>query len=111
MLTQEEIKQKLYQQAQSFHLHIKNKEYLQAKFCYDTARNVALFVQLGKEDILELFGSRQIDPPVEGLFSEQEVQEAYYEVSVKRKNEERLAIEQEKRRERRDQLMRIWQEH
>lgn len=87
MLTAAEIERDLFDQPERFKTCMRAKNYSGAKHTYDTARDVALFVQLEKEKLLELFGDRQQDPPVEGLFRETDVQKAYYEVAVKRQQE------------------------
>ena len=58
MLTQKEIKDKLYEYAGVFRHHIRRKEYPQARYCYDTAVNVALFVALEQDEKNKLFGIR-----------------------------------------------------
>lgn len=88
MLTTSQIEDKLYRQAELFKKYIWDREYAQAKSCYDTARDVALFVDLAEEKRRELFGDRQQEPPLEGLFPEDLVQKAYYEVAVKRHQEQ-----------------------
>lgn len=87
MLTSQQIENKLYEQAELFKNYIWNKKYAQAKSCYDDALTVAMFVGLPEPKICELFGDRQQDPPMEGLFREELVQKAFYEVAVKRKGE------------------------
>lgn len=88
MLATNEIERDLYDLAEQFRMHIRNKEYAQAKHCYDTALTVSMFIRMDPEKCLELFGSRQQEPPVEGLFREQDVQKAVYECSIRRKREE-----------------------
>lgn len=88
MLTVQQIENKLYEQAELFKTYMWNRKYAQAKSCYDTARNVALFVGLPEEKCRELFGDRNQKPPLEGLFREDLVQKAYYEVAVKRHQEQ-----------------------
>lgn len=80
MITSEEIRQKLLDLPELFMVHYKKKEYAQAKYCYDTARNVSLFIELEEKDMLLLFGNRQDEEhPVEGLFNEEQVQRCYQE--------------------------------
>lgn len=88
MLTAAEIERKLFGQAECFETCMRAKDYPRAKQTYDIARDVALFVGLEEEKRLQLFGTRQQDPPIEGMFKEDDVQKAYYEVAVKRQQEE-----------------------
>lgn len=88
MLTGKEIERNIFELAEKFQWHMRRKEYTEAKYCYDRARTVALFIQLDQGKCLELFGSRQEDPPVEGLFREEDVEKARYECSIRRKKEE-----------------------
>lgn len=79
MLTPHEIEQNLFQAAEIFKSHMKEKEYLEAKTCYDRTRTIAVAVALDPKKMDMLFGSRQCDPPVDGLFPEYLVQKAYEE--------------------------------
>lgn len=76
MLTGAEIKKELFELSDQFKWHMDRKEYAQAKYCYDTALTVSMFIQLEPEKRLKLFGSRQEDKPVEGLFREEDVLKA-----------------------------------
>lgn len=87
MLDNNQVMPKLYDLSELFKTHMKNKNYGQAKDCYDTARDIAVKAKLEGEleekQMEELFGKRgEIIEP--GIFPEKEVQKAYYEVSVKR---------------------------
>lgn len=105
MLSNKEIEQDIFGLAEQFKSCMGRKDYAKAKDCYDTARTVALFVRLDEGKLLELFGSRQQAPPVEGLFPEWAVQKAYYECAVKRKQEEvRVAEDAEGRQRRRREI-------
>lgn len=81
MLEGKQIIDKLYGEADLFVHHMRKKEYPQAKFCYDTARNVAVFLELEEKRMQELFGERgdkgEILQP--GMFREEQVQKAYLE--------------------------------
>lgn len=88
MLSAAEIERDIFDLAEQFRGHMRRKEYAQAKYCYERALTVSLFVQLEPEKCLELFGSRQQDPPVEGLFKERDVEKVRYECCVRRKKEE-----------------------
>lgn len=101
MLTGQEIEQKIFSLADQFKRHMSRKEYAQAKHCYDTAMTVSLFVGLEAEKKLELFGSRQEEPAMEGIFKEKDVQKAVYECGIRRKAEEEAVGEDIRRRYRR----------
>lgn len=92
MLNVEEIRQKLFELPDLFVVHYRNKEYAQAKGCYETARTVALFVRLDEKEMDELFGSRQSESKqVEGMFNEELVQRAYLECIKANQTYERKA--------------------
>jgi len=75
--TEYEIRQALRQLPEEFKLYYKNKDYGRAKRCYDTARTVALFIELDETEMAELFGDRELE--IEGRFKEVYVQKAYLE--------------------------------
>lgn len=77
MKSEYEIRQALRQAPAEFMVYFRNKQYAKAKHCYDTARTVALFVELDKKEMLEMFGDRELE--VEGRFKEEYVQKAYWE--------------------------------
>lgn len=82
MLSVEEIRKKIFDQAAMFKHHYERKEYARAKAAYTTARTVAVFVELPEPDMIELFGSRSYTdtvPPTDGLFYESQVQKAFLE--------------------------------
>ena len=83
MLTQQEILRKLDDLAEQFDIYFKNKQYGRAKSLYDTARNVAVFVQLQEDDMIKLFGRQDPEDPEEGKFKLAEVQKCYFEESVR----------------------------
>ncbi len=93
MLTCPQIEGKLLELSDKFRWHMGRKEYAQAKDCYDTALTVSLFVQLEPEKRLKLFGSRQEDKPVEGLFREADVLKATEECFRERKKEQDAVTE------------------
>lgn len=80
MLTQEQIREKLFELPISFNVYFKNKEYGKAKHCYDMARMVSAFVNLQEEDSIRLFGNRAYKEDYEeltdGLFREEDVDKA-----------------------------------
>lgn len=98
MIANAQIEKDLFGMPEQFKEHMRRKEYAQAKYCYDTARTVALFVHLEQDKLLELFGSRQTDPPAEGLFPELQVQKAYEECAVRRRREEREVARDRRKR-------------
>lgn len=82
MLTQEEIRDKLYQSAQQFRDAYMAKQYARAKNIYDTAERVALFVNLPMEDRRKLFMSQTESDnkdakPEWGAFDQDWVRDAY----------------------------------
>lgn len=81
MLDSAALIEKLYELPQIFNVSMMNKDYPSAKRCYDTARTVALFMNLDEERMRELFGERGERGAIiqAGLFSEEKVQKAYLE--------------------------------
>lgn len=55
MLTSEQIREKIYALADDFERYYAQKEYARAKYAYDTASTMAVFMELPQEDIYELF--------------------------------------------------------
>lgn len=80
MLTPEQIKEKLFEEAQVFNAYYDAKKYGPAKRSYDTARLVSAFVELPKEDSIQLFGNRSYkkdhEELTDGLFREWKVDKA-----------------------------------
>lgn len=72
---------KLHEMSQRFKFHMERKEYCHAKALYDEARTTAVFLELGEEQMIELFGERGERGEVisVGLFPEEKVQRAYIE--------------------------------
>ncbi len=97
MLRAEEIEREIFMLPDKFREHMRRKEYAQAKHCYDTARTVALFIRLEPEKCEKLFGSRQQNPPVEGMFQEPLVLKALEHCAVKRRQEQE-AVDKDIRR-------------
>ena len=87
MLDEREIKQKLYDLAAVFKVHMKAKRYNQARYCYDSARTVVTFNCMGEDVSNELFGVRGDRGTIirEGMFQEMMVQKSYMETCVKAK--------------------------
>lgn len=86
MLDRIQAVDKLYILAEEFKIHMKNKEYPQAKHCYETAREVSVFMELDRENMDMLFGARGERGVIlrNGLFGEEMVQKAYYGTVVKK---------------------------
>lgn len=83
MLKSEDIRKKVYHQAEMFSHYIRRKEYARAKAAYDTARKVAVFCEMEEADMKELFGDRpyigENEEAGAGMFKEEDVQKAYLE--------------------------------
>lgn len=75
----EQVRDRLFELPDIFNNYYWNKEYYKAKSTYDTARTVALFIRLDEDDMLLLFGERDKDKVVKGLFDEELVQNAYWD--------------------------------
>lgn len=74
MITVARAREKLWELSISFSRHYAARNWSRAKYCYTTARNIAVFMELSESEMTELFGSREEpDKPVEGLFKENEV--------------------------------------
>lgn len=84
MLTEEQIKWRLRDQSDQFVRAMRNKNYAGAKRMYEDARAVAVLCELDEKTRIELFGTRQGEEPVEGLFKEDLVQKAYEMVAVRK---------------------------
>lgn len=85
MLDEKAIKRKLYDLAAVFKVHMKAKRYNQARYCYDRARTVVTFNEMGENISNELFGVHGEKGAIilEGMFQEMMVQKAYSETCVK----------------------------
>lgn len=82
MLTAEQIRDKIYALADAFEEHYAAKEYAQAKYAYDTASTMAVFMELPQEDMYELFMNHNPSEdkdaePIWGLFNKDKVHECY----------------------------------
>ena len=86
MLGGKRIPDRLYDQAELFVCHIKNKQWPEAKRCYDAVRDELCSMQADEEVMTEFFGERGERGVIlkEGLFREEYVQKAYYEVAVRK---------------------------
>lgn len=89
MIDERRAWQKLEETAAVFNNHIKAKRYQQAKYCYDTARNVSVFMEMDEKDKQMLFGSRTGKGEIEkdGMFKEELVQKVYFECCVRGKEQ------------------------
>ncbi|OKZ66533.1 MAG: hypothetical protein BHV88_16050 [Clostridiales bacterium 41_12_two_minus] len=83
MIQDADLKSKLILQADIFQHHYRKKEYVEAKMTRERAGIVAVFIRLPEKERTELFGDRQGDEPVEGLFDEEKCIKAGFE-SIKR---------------------------
>ena len=82
VLTQEQIRKKLYASAEQFKDAYMAKQYARAKNIYDTAERVALFVDLPMDDRRKLFMSQNDSndkdaKPIWGAFNQDMVRDAY----------------------------------
>lgn len=82
MLTAEEIREKIYALADDFEEYYAAKQYARAKYAYDTASTMAVFMELPRGDIYELFMNHNPsdDPnaePIWGRFDKDKVSECY----------------------------------
>lgn len=83
MLTEKQIKDKLYNYADQFQIRCQRKEWAAAKMLYFQAQTVAVFLQLTEAELSRLFGNRaykeEWEPLRDGLFPEKEVERAGWE--------------------------------
>lgn len=86
MLTEAQLMAKLEDMAHSFNQLVKRRDYVKAKYLYDTARNVAVAVELRPEAVEKLFGIRgpKGEETKQGLFQEELVQKVYCITTIKR---------------------------
>lgn len=86
MLTEAQLMVKLEDMAHSFNQLVKRRDYVKAKYLYDTARNVAVAVELPPETMKKLFGIRgsKGEEIQKGLFPEELVQRVVYITTIKR---------------------------
>lgn len=79
MIQDADLKRKLILQADIFQHHYRKKEYAEAKLTRERAGIVAVFIRLPEKECTEIFGDRQGDEPIEGLFSEEKCIRAGFE--------------------------------
>lgn len=80
MLTAEQIRAKVFGLADEFDRLYNEKKYAQAKYAYDTASTMAVFMELPQEDMYELFMNHAPDneeTPEWGLFNRDKVHACY----------------------------------
>lgn len=83
MLTEQEVKDKLYDYADQFRIRCQRKEWAAAKMLYFRAQTVATFLQLTDAELAVLFGNRAYkedwEPLKDGVFPEKEVERVGWE--------------------------------
>lgn len=83
MLSEKEIRKKVYELADYFKHYYQKKDWHRAKASYLTASTVAVFVQMSDEEKAELFGNRPYkddrEELIDGLFPERQVERVYLE--------------------------------
>lgn len=86
MLTEAQLMVKMEDMAHSFNQLVKRRDYVKAKYLYDTARNVAVAVELPPETMEKLFGIRgpKGEEIQKGLFPEELVQKVVYITTIKK---------------------------
>ena len=87
MIDERRVMQKLEEEAAKFQNHMQAKRYQQAKYSFDTARTVAVFIELEEEKQDYLFGKKAERGEIvqDGLFKIQQVSKVYAECCVKAK--------------------------
>lgn len=79
MLTDQEIASKLRTQAEVFDHHYRRKDFLSARLTECRTFWLTRFMELTEEESAVIFGTRQTDEPIEGLFKEEKVLKAQLE--------------------------------
>lgn len=84
MLTAEQIREKIFLRAEEFRHCAREKKWSSAKYAYDSASRMAVFMELPESDMAALFGNRAYreddsEPVVDGIFDEATVIKAYDE--------------------------------
>lgn len=84
MLTAEQIREKIFRRAEEFKEYAMQKEWSRAKYAYDSASRMAVFMELPESDLAMLFGNRAYreddrEPVERGMFDEELVIRAYDE--------------------------------
>ena len=93
MLEEQEIHKKIQELSDKFHQYVKNKQWSSAKYCYDVARNVAVFLEFNEDKMHEIFGERAEYGVIisEGMFPERILHKVVHEciISEQRKKTEK----------------------
>lgn len=84
MLTAEQIRAKIFRRAEDFKEYSREKKWSNAKYAYDSASMMAVFMELPESDLAVLFGNRayredESEPVLNGLFDEATVAKVYDE--------------------------------
>lgn len=83
MIQDADLVKKMILQVDIFQHHYSKKEYVEAKLIREKTGIIAVFVETQEPLVNELFGTRQTEEPVEGLFDEEKCIKAGFE-SIKR---------------------------
>lgn len=86
MLEGRAIDKKMQELSDKFHQYVKNKQWSSAKYCYDVARNVAVFLEFDEDKMHEIFGERAEHGVIisEGMFPETMVVKTIAKCTVNR---------------------------
>ena len=96
MLNETELKKKLRNRAELFEMLCRQKEYLKATKLQINTSMAVLCLDLDKKFKTELFGTREAEEPVDGLFSEKKVIEASWECILKKLDPMDISYEEER---------------
>lgn len=99
MLTSEAIVKKLYDGALEFRMDVRMKRYSKAVYAYEAARNIALFMELDEGHLAALFGSRQGEEPVVGLYDEELALKAQEQCIIRSQTMREITMAEKRRRE------------
>ena len=91
-MTIKQAQEKLVAMPERFMECFRRKDYSQALHIYKTALTVAVFLELPEDQKTKLFGSRQQDPQVDGLFPESMVQKCIELTEIKRRDEREMIL-------------------
>ena len=99
MLTSDEILEKLYKGASGFCTDVRMRRYSKAAYAYEAARNIALFMELDEDQLTVLFGSRQGEEPVIGLYEEDLALRAQEQCIIHSQTMREITMAEKRRRE------------
>lgn len=107
MLSDKEILRKLYEQPDIFRSQYYTKKYNAAVMTEFISHVVATFIELEDDKMIELFGTRQDENGEEviGLFPEEQVIEANWNVVIYQKSLQELTRQEKREREE------AWEKH